>query len=86
MSIETGRVCTAECWTPTYCAVCYREMQPAGRSVAIEAYGSYCNEDCQGYREDSKRHLWSEHDSTRRYTDPDGWAAHEADCEQCGGR
>jgi hypothetical protein len=30
-----------------------------------------------------RRHLWDEHDSTRHYTDPEGWAAHEASCETC---
>ena len=29
-------------------------------------------------------HLFSEHNSTRVYTDPEGWADHEANCAKCG--
>jgi hypothetical protein len=72
--------CTEECWTPSLCEH-GREMTPRGRSVAIEAYVV-----CECYRDinlNPVRHLWHEHDSTRHYIDPEGWAAHEATCEQC---
>ena len=74
--------CTEKCWTPVACPDHGGRMYPFGRSAGIEAY--HC---CDNYA-DSKvnpRHLWDEHDSTRWYTDPEGWNAHEATCKQCRG-
>ena len=74
--------CTEKCWTPVACPDHGGRMYPSGRSAGIEAY--HC---CDNYA-DSKvnpRHLWDEHDSTRWYTDPEGWNAHEATCKQCRG-
>lgn len=71
--------CTEKCWTPARCPH-DREMTPLGRSVPLGAYVP-----CDCYRDVSlnKRHLWSIHDDTRSYSDPEGWAAHAAFCEQC---
>lgn len=73
--------CTEACWTPARC-VHDREMNPFGRSAPLEAYVP-C--DCYQSSAGNPRHLWHEHDSTRWYTDPEGWAAHEATCNQCNG-
>lgn len=56
-------------------------MNPFGRSAPIGAEGC-----CDNYAksEINPRHLWNEHDSTRWYTDPEGWADHEANCKECG--
>lgn len=75
--------CTPACWTPVTCTRCGKHKAPRGRSVPFEAASSYCNDDCAGYRIGPVPHLWSEHDSTRHYTDPSGWAAHVAGCGQC---
>lgn len=51
--------------------------------MAIEGYVV-----CECYRDinlNPDRHLWHEHDSTRLYTDPEGWDAHVAGCAQCRG-
>lgn len=55
-------------------------MPPRGRSAPLEMH--IC---CDAYRDTCRnpRHLWSEHDSDRAYTDPAGWAAHLAACEEC---
>lgn len=76
--------CEAKCWTPVRCKHCDRRKKPRGCSVPIPAAGSYCDGDCPGYGEDPKPpHLWDEHDSTRHYTDPAGWAAHLEECPRC---
>lgn len=73
-------ICTEKCWTPTRCPDHGDPMNPFGRSAPLGAEGC-----CDNYaKSDNPRHLWSEHDSTRHYTDPEGWAAHEAACQQCG--
>jgi len=71
--------CTEKCWTPVECSHGYK-MWPRGRSQPPEAYSHECEE------ENSRKttmHLFSEHDSTRHYHDPEGWAAHEAACSRC---
>lgn len=76
--------CTSTCWTPVECRKCGRPKSPVGRSVGLEAANGYCNDDCPWYRGEPKPpHLWSEHDSTRSYTDLEGWQEHLAHCEQC---
>ena len=35
-----------------WCTVCPRSKAPAGRSVGMEAYSSYCSSDCEGYYQD----------------------------------
>lgn len=55
-------------------------MPPMGRSVALEMT-PFC--DCYADVKLNKRHLWSEHDETRWYSDPYGWNAHADNCEQC---
>lgn len=69
--------CTEKCWTPVACPVHGDDMKPCGRSAGLEAY--IC---CDNYmRSDiNPRHLWNIHDSTRWYTDPDGWNAHAEAC------
>ena len=76
--------CQPICWRPARCYHCGRTVQPVGRSVPVEAAGIYCNDECPGYPRPNQRHLWSEHDDTRHYLDPGGWAAHVATCKQCG--
>lgn len=72
--------CTEPCWTPKPCPDHGDQMTPFGRSA-----GEYAHHCCDNYsRPDiNPRHLWHEHDSTRHYTDPAGWAEHEAACPQC---
>lgn len=78
--------CDARCWTPVLCTRCARYKQPRGRSVPPEAAGGYCDWDCPGYAEEPKApHLFSEHDSTRAFSDPEGWKAHETQCPECTG-
>ena len=74
--------CSEECWAAKPCPEHGDQMPPFGRSLAYQEY--VC---CERYRDNrvNPRHLWHEHDSTRWYTDPDGWAAHEASCDQCKG-
>jgi hypothetical protein len=74
--------CSAVCWTPVPCPDCGNALPPRGRSVAMATTPPTC---CMEYRDTigNRRHLWDEHDSTRHYTDPDGWAAHVAACETC---
>lgn len=75
--------CYEACWAEEVCAVCHRVKVPVGRDLPMAAGGGYCDGDCRGYGW-PKRHLWDEHDKARHYTDPDGWAAHEASCARCG--
>jgi hypothetical protein len=74
------RICNPACWEPVRCEH-GREMTPVGRSVPLER-PNFC--DCYQSGK-NPRHLWSEHDDARWYSDPDGWAAHVATCEQCKG-
>jgi hypothetical protein len=73
--------CIPKCWNPVVCPDHGNTMNPWGRDAGMGA--EIC---CDNYaRSDiNTRHLWSEHDSDRYYTDPDGWAAHEAACVECG--
>ena len=82
----TNSACTPACWAPVVCTECHRTKAPHGRSVALEMSGSRCDHECPGYYLPPKSpHLWNEHDSTRHYTDPEGWAAHVASCDDCRG-
>ena len=69
--------CTEKCWTPTPCPDHGEPMHPFGRSSGLDSYDC-----CENYArsEINPRHLWDEHDSTRWYTDPDGWNAHAESC------
>ena len=80
MFVTTG--CTERCWTPIECPSCGRLLAPRGRSVALAMNESGC---CYDARSSvlNTRHLWDEHDSTRFYTDPEGWEEHHQMCEQC---
>lgn len=81
-----GFTCGPNCWRSVDCTLCGMRKQPIGRSMPMETAGSYCDEECPAYRKDPyPPHLFSEHDSTRHYSDPKGWAAHEASCADCRG-
>ena len=70
--------CSEKCWTPVACPDHGDAMNPFGRSS--EGW------DCCERRMESAvnpRHLWDEHDSSRWYTDPLGWAEHESGCQKC---
>lgn len=75
-------MCDARCWTPMPCPTCGHPLLPHGRSAPMEMYEAPCCEDAR-HSDANTRHLWDEHDSTRHYTDPEGWAAHERECPQC---
>ena len=74
---------------PVYCHACGRQFTPSGRSIPVAAASGYCDssEPCDRTSMEAQiarfRHLWDEHDSTRYYTDPDGWSAHVASCADC---
>jgi len=72
--------CTEKCWTPATCPQHDEPMYPIGRDAGMDAYPC-----CENYQRPNvnPRHLWDEHDSTRWYTDPDGWNEHERTCEKC---
>lgn len=72
--------CSDKCWTPTLCPDHGDRMTPRGRSAPMDMW--IC---CDNRYDPSinECHLWDEHDSTRWYTDPEGWEAHEATCQQC---
>ena len=55
--------------------------------IGGQAITSHCGEVCDNYADPklNPRHLWDEHDSTRWYTDPEGWNDHEASCKECKG-
>lgn len=74
--------CTSDCWKVVLCPECGNQLPPRGRSVPMAMQPPDC---CMEHRhaQINTRHLWDEHDSTRHYTDPDGWARHVASCEQC---
>lgn len=73
--------CTSKCWTPVACPDHGDRMTPFGRSAPMAMY--QC---CENYAKSTvnPRHLWNEHDSTRWYADPNGWAEHEFHCQECG--
>ena len=74
--------CSPSCWTSVTCTVCGKPKAPRGRSVPLDSY--YCDRECRGYDQDPPPPpLWSEHDSTRVYTDPMGWEEHLAHCPRC---
>lgn len=60
IEFEPWRHCTTGCEATGRCPVCERSYPPAGRSVAPEAHGSYCEPECDGWDEDRRRskHLW----------------------------
>ena len=72
--------CTADCWTPVPCPEHGDRMTPFGRSAGLDEH--QC---CENYSKPdiNRRHLWDEHDSTRWYTDPQGWQEHETTCPKC---
>lgn len=72
--------CVDRCWKPAACPVHAEPMNPLGRSAPLGAEGC-----CDNYMKSAvnPRHLWSIHDSTRWYTDPEGWEEHESNCETC---
>lgn len=74
--------CFAPCWTPKPCPDHGDSMPPFGRSAPLNMH--IC---CENYAKSAlnPRHLWDEHDSTRIYTDPEGWRLHELNCERCKG-
>ena len=75
--------CTLVCWEAVPCSVCGNELPPRGRDVGPEANVSDC---CERERYvNNPRHLWSEHDDARFYTDPEGWAEHQRTCDRCRG-
>lgn len=88
-------VCESACWTATKCGACGLEVGPVGRSIPMEAAGSFC--DCRERALDlavetgdysalpgtPRRHLWDEHDEVRAILDPQGWELHVATCDQC---
>lgn len=37
-----------------YCKTCGREKQPHGRSVSPAVHGAYCDEECEGYRQEPR--------------------------------
>jgi hypothetical protein len=75
--------CTDRCWTQVPCPTCGDELPPRGRSIPLEDWIASCCEDNHHDVKANPRHLWNEHDSTRFYTDPEGWAEHEENCERC---
>ena len=81
MSAYSG--CSPECWTAATCPACGGDLPPRGRSVPLEMNIPTCCDDSRIDPLVNRRHLWSEHDDTRWYTDPDGWAAHVAECDRC---
>lgn len=74
--------CTPKCWTPVPCPVCGNSLPPRGRSVAMAMNPPQCCMEQQNTAINT-RHMWSEHDSDRHYFDPEGWAEHVQDCEEC---
>ncbi len=74
--------CGPRCWMPVRCPSCGNRLPPRGRSSPLEMSPDSCCAEAQNTQANT-RHLWSEHDSTRHYTDPEGWAAHVRDCEEC---
>lgn len=73
--------CSEKCWTTAICPVHEEDMDPFGRDSGD--YPDRCCEESFSDKTLNPRHLWSIHDSTRWYSDPDGWTEHEAECERC---
>lgn len=73
--------CTEECWIAGHCPEHSQPMTPRGCSIPL-AMSHPC---CDLYMDPNinKRHLWSEHDSSRSYVDQDGWASHVDSCKEC---
>lgn len=76
--------CNEVCWTPVPCSHGVL-MPPKGRSAAMGSFPHFywCEEE---FLWENTRHLWDEHDSTRHYHDPEGWAEHEKNCDECNPR
>lgn len=74
--------CTPRCWTPIPCPECGQSLPPRGRDIPLAMNLPQCCEEAVSTPYNT-RHLWSEHDSTRYYTDPEGWEEHVAGCEKC---
>jgi hypothetical protein len=72
--------CGKACWTRLPCPQCGQVMPPRGRSAPM---GTECGHFDEIHSPTNLCHLWSEHDSTRHYVDPEGWAAHVASCAEC---
>ena len=75
-----SELCSPRCWTPKVCPDHGDGMPPFGRAAPLDMY--IC---CDNYAKSAvnPRHLWNIHDSTRWYTDPEGWAEHERTCPEC---
>lgn len=76
-------ICTTICWTPVTCPRCGSQLPPRGRSVPLEMHISTCCDEARRSPTTNPRHLWDVHDSTRYYSDPEGWDEHVQNCEQC---
>lgn len=74
--------CTEKCWTKVPCPECGRLMPPAGRSVPMATPPCHCSEKYV-HTKINTCHLWNRHDSSRVYTDPEGWKQHVEECEAC---
>ena len=74
--------CGPSCWTRVPCPECGLPLPPSGRSAPLEMRLNTCCERHQ-HSKVNKCHLWNEHDSTRHFSDPAGWAAHEQTCKTC---
>jgi hypothetical protein len=61
--------CEPACWTPAPCPSCGRPLTPRGRDAGLANYGAYCCDEAQRDPAVNKRHLWSETDGARTYTD-----------------
>ena len=77
--------CTAVCWTRVECPTCGRLLVPRGRDGGFMTYEAPCCEAVVWDSDVNTAHLWSEHDSTRWYTDREGWDEHEKNCPKCNG-
>jgi hypothetical protein len=71
--------CTEKCWEATECPDHGHSMTPFGRSAPVEMFQCCDN---RFNPQINPRHLWDKHDSTRWYTDPDGWNAHASECDR----
>lgn len=73
--------CTEKCWTRVPCPTCGCLLVPRGRDGGMAENHGYCCEEVK-YTAHNTAHLWHVHDSTRWYTDPEGWNEHAASCDQ----
>jgi len=73
-------ICIEKCWKAKDCPDHGNRMNPFGRSSGLGSYDC-----CDNWQKSdvNPRHLWDVHDSTRWYTDPEGWDAHEECCPLC---